>query len=83
MIRSVHETSSALTTLIRGTTSGLSQSQLDELKRYLEQRLTAIGDEGDCAYERAMGRVYLQLIAALRAQPPQRAAPGHWTAPSP
>lgn len=65
----------ALTTLLHGATSGLSQTQLEELTRYLERRLTDIGDEGDCAYERAMGKVYLQLIGALRAVPAAR-APG-------
>ena len=56
-----------LTALVHGTTAGLSPSQLEDLTRYLEQRLTDIGAEGDCAYERAMGRVYLQLLTALRA----------------
>ena len=57
----------SLAALVKGTTAGLTQSQIEEITRYLERRLTDIGAEGDCAYERAMGRVYLQLITALRA----------------
>lgn len=67
MHRPTRDDTSALATLVQGTTAGLTQSQIEELTRYLERRLTDIGDEGDCAYERAMGKVYLQLISALRA----------------
>ena len=56
----------SLDALVKGTTAGLTQSQVEEVTRYLERRLTDIGAEGDCAYERAMGNVYLQLIGELR-----------------
>jgi hypothetical protein len=50
----------------------LTESQIEDLRRYLECRLSDMGEEGDCAYERAMGKVYLQLITAL--QPPPAAS---------
>jgi hypothetical protein len=34
---------------------------------YLEARLGEMGYEGDCAYERAMSRLYEKLVAECRA----------------
>ncbi len=44
----------------------LTTEQLKELTDYLEQRLSSMGTDGDCAYERALTRVYHQLLDRLR-----------------
>ena len=44
----------------------LTTDQLRELTDYLEQRLSSMGTDGDCAYERALTRVYHQLLDRLR-----------------
>jgi hypothetical protein len=46
----------------------LSRPQLEALEGYLQERLEAIGEQGDCAYERAMGIKYRELPAELRAR---------------
>lgn len=66
MSRSPTDSRHALNALVRGATAGLDAHQIEDFTRYLERRLTAMGDEGDCAYERAMGKVYLQIIGELR-----------------
>lgn len=63
-----------LSALISGTAAALTPEQIEEITGYLERRLTDIGAEGDCAYERAMGQFYLQLIRELR-DSDQRARP--------
>lgn len=35
---------------------------------YLEARLVAIGQTGDCAYERSLARSYTELLRARRRQ---------------
>lgn len=48
-----------------GNREQMTPGQVRELVHYLEQRLATIGEQGDCAYERAMGQVYRDLIAQL------------------
>lgn len=43
-----------------------SQSRLIEEIAYLEARLIAIGQTGDCAYEKSMARSYSQLLQQRR-----------------
>lgn len=43
-----------------------SHSRLVEEIAYLEARLIAIGQTGDCAYEKAMARSYTQLLQQRR-----------------
>lgn len=43
-----------------------SHSRLLEEIAYLEARLIAIGQTGDCAYEKAMARSYTQLLQLRR-----------------
>ncbi len=43
-----------------------SYSRLVEEIAYLEARLTAIGQTGDCAYEKAMARSYRELLRQRR-----------------
>ena len=45
-----------------------SPERLKEEIRYMEARLDEIGFEGDCAYERAMSRFFLEQIASRRRQ---------------
>ena len=45
-----------------------SPERLKEEIRYMEERLDEIGFEGDCAYERAMSRFFLEQIASRRQQ---------------
>jgi hypothetical protein len=45
-----------------------SPERLREEIRYMEARLDEIGFEGDCAYERAMSRFFLEQIAFRRQQ---------------
>ncbi len=40
--------------------------RLSEEIAYLEGRLRAMGEEGDCAYERAMSRHYSELLNSRR-----------------
>lgn len=70
MSRAPTDSRHSLDALVRGATAGLDPRQIEDLTRYLERRLTAMGDEGDCAYERAMGKVYLQIIGELRKPAP-------------
>jgi len=51
-----------------GETQTPTRRQLLELTDYLEDRLATMGDEGDCAYERAMAALYKQLLLELRDQ---------------
>lgn len=55
-----------LSALVSGTAASLTPEQIEEITGYLERRLSDIGAEGDCAYERAMGQFYLQLMSELR-----------------
>ena len=48
----------------------LGNADVRALIDYFEQRLDVMGEEGDCAYERAMGQVYQQLLAQLRERQP-------------
>lgn len=41
-------------------------ARLREEIHYMESRLTEIGFEGDCAYERAMSKFYLEQIETRR-----------------
>ncbi len=43
-----------------------SHSRLLEEIAYLEARLIAIGQNGDCAYEKAMARSYRELLQLRR-----------------
>ena len=43
-----------------------SHSRLLEEIAYLEARLITIGQNGDCAYEKAMARSYTQLLRQRR-----------------
>lgn len=50
-----------------------AQSLMEEIRR-LERRVRCMGEDGDCAYERAISRLYVALVkkrkeqlAALRA----------------
>ncbi len=43
-----------------------SHSRLIEEIAYIEARLIAIGQTGDCAYEKAMARSYQQLLQQRR-----------------
>lgn len=45
-----------------------SRERLKEEIRYMEARLDEIGFEGDCAYERAMSRFFVEQIASRRQQ---------------
>ncbi len=45
-----------------------SYSRLLEEVAYLEARLIAIGQTGDCAYEKALARSYSELLRARRRQ---------------
>jgi hypothetical protein len=47
-------------------TGPVSRDQLQDLAHYLEGRLAAIGEHGDCAYERAMGAMYREALHELR-----------------
>lgn len=44
------------------------RSRLEEEIYYMEVRLTEIGFDGDCAYERAMIKFYREQIASRRQQ---------------
>jgi len=43
-------------------------SRLVEEIAYLEARLIAIGQTGDCAYEKSLARSYTELLRARRRQ---------------
>ena len=43
-------------------------SRLIEEIAYLEARLIAIGQTGDCAYEKSLARSYTELLLARRRQ---------------
>ena len=45
-----------------------SYSRLIEEIAYLEARLIAIGQTGDCAYEKSMARSYTQLLRQRRCE---------------
>lgn len=45
-----------------------TRRQLREEIAYLEARLAAIGQDGDCAYERSLGRYYDSRLAVQRVQ---------------
>jgi len=56
---------------ICGTPSHLGTSAADYLRQeiaFFEMRLREMGDEGDCAYERALTRVYRLLLQQRRDQ---------------
>ena len=57
----------ALASLV-GATEPVTRNQLQDLASYLEDRLEAIGEHGDCAYERAMGTMYRQALSELQAR---------------
>lgn len=46
----------------------LDRPHLEALADYLQERLEAMGEQGDCAYERAMGNKYRELLAELHAR---------------
>ena len=48
----------------------LKDADVRALIDYFEQRLDVMGEQGDCAYERAMGTVYQQLLSQLRQRLP-------------
>lgn len=52
-----------------------SQQRLHDMADSLRERLHAIGDQGDCAYERAMGIKYRELLHELEARLDN---PGEW-----
>ena len=43
-------------------------AQLREEIELLEQRIRLMGEDGDCAYERAMTRLYRTMVAERRQQ---------------
>ena len=45
-----------------------SQEQIRAMVSCLRERLEAIGEQGDCAYERAMGTKYRELLSHLEAR---------------
>ena len=45
-----------------------TRRQLLELTDYLEDRLATMGEEGDCAYERAMSRLYTTMVEDRKRQ---------------
>ena len=45
-----------------------SHSRLIEEIAYLEARLIAMGQTGDCAYEKAMARSYRELLQLRRSE---------------
>ncbi len=45
-----------------------NRQQLHDMVDSLRERLHAIGDQGDCAYERAMGIKYRELLLELEAR---------------
>ena len=45
-----------------------THSRLLEEIAYLEARLIAIGQTGDCAYEKSLARSYTELLRARRRQ---------------
>ncbi len=45
-----------------------SHARLLEEIAYLEARLIAIGQTGDCAYEKSLARSYAELLRARRKQ---------------
>lgn len=47
---------------------GAQLAQLQEEITILERRLEDMGMDGDCAYERAMSKVYTNLVAARKKQ---------------
>jgi hypothetical protein len=67
----MHRARTGLAALVSSSASTLTPAQVADLTRYLERRLTDIDGEGDCAYERAMGQFYLQLIQELRGTAPR------------
>ena len=44
------------------------RARLEEEIHYMEARLNEIGFEGDCAYERAMSKFFLEMIDSHRQQ---------------
>lgn len=60
-----HAAPRALDALL-STDEALSRHQLQALEACLQERLEAIGEQGDCAYERAMGNKYRELLGELR-----------------
>ena len=48
--------------------SEIRRARLEEEIHYMEVRLTEIGFDGDCAYERAMSKFYREQIESRRAQ---------------
>lgn len=54
-------------TIHRGTVS-TQLAQLQEEISTLERRLEDMGMDGDCAYERAISKVYISLVARRKAQ---------------
>jgi hypothetical protein len=49
-----------------GSPRSLAPEDAHALIQYLERRLAEMGEQGDCAYERAMGQVYRSLVTELR-----------------
>ena len=54
-------------TIHRGSVSA-QLAQLQEEISTLERRLDVMGMDGDCAYERAMSKVYTSLVAQRKAE---------------
>ena len=48
--------------------TSINPEYLREEIAFMEARLTAIGYDGDCAYEKAMARYYRQHLAMCRDQ---------------
>lgn len=51
-----------------GSRQAPTPAQIRDLSAYLENRLAIIGEQGDCAYERAMGTMYRSLLDELGRQ---------------
>lgn len=51
----------------RHSSAASVQSLMEEIRR-LERRLCSMGVDGDCAYERAIGRLYLVLVDKRKEQ---------------
>ena len=45
-----------------------AESQVDAELQLFERQLTRYGGDGDCAYERALGRLYLRLFEQRRCE---------------
>lgn len=61
-----HRTSAGMP--VREAPGHASEEHIRDMVSYLRERLQAIGDQGDCAYERAMGTKYRELLQELEAR---------------